>query len=59
MKIEDIGKEVVIIVSETETAKGKITAIHSEFIFEIVDKWGNLSRWNEAQIKGYKFKGDA
>lgn len=60
MKNEDIGKKVVVIISEhrgeTETATGTITAVFDDVRFEIKDKWGNISRWNEKEIKGIKFK---
>jgi len=58
MRKEDVGKDVVVIVSDNETAKGTITEIIDDDIFEIEDKWGNKSRWNERQIKGIKFKGE-
>lgn len=59
MKTEDLEKDVVVIVSDNETAKGKIVEIIDEDFFEIEDKWGNRSRWNERQIKGIKFKGES
>jgi hypothetical protein len=64
MEKTDIGKRIVVIISEhrgeTETSTGTITSISDDgIIFEITDKWGNVSRWNETQIKGYKFRSDA
>ena len=62
MNPEDVGKEVVVIISEhhgnTETVRGFITSIIDEYIFEVTDNHGNISRWNERQIKGIKFKGE-
>ena len=61
MKEDDIGKLVVVVISEdrgqTQTAKGRIVHVIDDNRFEIEDKWGNLSRWNELHVKGIKFLG--
>ena len=60
MNQEDVGKRVVIIISEhrgeTETLTGTVTAVFDNFLFEVTDKWGNRSEWNRQQIKGLKWK---
>ena len=60
MQQQDIGKRIVVIVSEhrgeTETVMGVVTAVIDDNRFEVTDKYGYVSRWNESQIKGVKFK---
>lgn len=61
MKKEYIGKTVVVIISEdrgeTQTSKGVVTEVIGDVRFEIRDKWGNISTWNEEHIKGVKILG--
>ena len=57
MEIKDIGKYAVIIVSNNETVKGIIINIIDDDIFEVESSNGMISRWNQRQIKGIKFKG--
>ena len=60
MQRQDIGKRIVVIVSEhrgeTETVRGIVTAVIDDNRFEVTDDYGYVSRWNESQIKGVKFK---
>ncbi len=63
MKSEDIGKKIVVIISEhrgvTETLTGTLTAVFNEDLFEVTDKWGNKSEWSRRNIKGLKWKGES
>ena len=59
MNIDDVGKYAVIIVSDNETVKGIIKRIIDIDLFEIESSNGMISRWNQRQIKGIKFKGGA
>lgn len=60
MQKEEVGRRIVVIISEhrgeTETVMGVVTAVIDNNLFEVTDKYGNVSRWNESQIKGIKFK---
>lgn len=62
MNQEDVGKKIVVIISEhqgqTETVTGIVTAVFDEYLFEVTDKYGNKSEWSRRNIKGFKFKGD-
>jgi len=57
MNETDKGKNVIVIISDNETVKGIITKLIDEDIFEIESSNGMISRWNQRQIKGLKFKG--
>ncbi|MHA1136538.1 MAG: hypothetical protein ACTSSE_08630 [Candidatus Thorarchaeota archaeon] len=62
MKPDKIGKELVVIISEndgkTETVRGIVTAVFDDDLFEVTDKWGNVSEWSRRNIIGIKWKGD-
>lgn len=62
MNQDDIGKKIVVIISEhrgeTETLTGILSQIFNEDCFEVTDKWGNKSEWSRRNIKGFKFKGE-
>ena len=59
MDDNDIGRNIVVIISSDETVKGRVTNVLSSLIFEVTDSFGNPSVWNLNEIKGYKWKGDA
>ena len=56
MNPDDIGRDIVVIVSENETVRGKLSAYDGDLLFEVTDRWGNVSEWNRAHIRGVKWK---
>ena len=56
MEQSDIGKRIIVIISDNETMVGTVVTVLDEFIFEIVNSHGKPSVWNLKNIYGYKEK---
>lgn len=59
MDSNDIGRNIIVIISSDKTIKGRVTGVLTDLVFEVTDDWGNSSVWNITEIKGFRWKGDA